>query len=645
MSNPWKPNMIEQSSLEELKNRNSTLEQIMETSPVGIILLDLDGIIFQANKRAEEILGINLSDDGTRTYNDPAWKIIDVTGAPLPQEKLPFFMVKQTQKPVFGVRHGIQKPDGRQVILSINAAPLFDADGNLTGVVTAVEDITRQTFAEKRYQMLFKEMTTGFALHEMIYDDSGRPVNYRFLDVNPAFEQLTGLKASDIIGKTVLEVLPDNEPDWVKIYGGVALTGDPVSFESYSKSIARHFQVTAFRPEPGQFACIFSDITQIKTMEAELVKVQKMEAIGILAGGIAHDFNNILFPIIGLTEMLIEGDLNDPQGKEHLHEILKAGNRAKELIKQILTISRQNTAETIYPIDVKPIIKEVLKLSKSTLPSTIRVVEKLSDNCGHVMADPVHIHQILMNLITNAFHAMEVQGGFLTVSLDTVDTTFETLPDLPVSHRDHICITVSDTGIGMDGSILQNMFVPYFSTKKKDKGTGLGLAVVNGIVKNLGGDIMVESHPGKGSTIRILLPRISPSILMEKKDPSFRADFSNRSALIVDDEVTIVRFLKLMLTREGFQVSTFMDSRKALETFVDTPDRFDIIITDMTMPDMTGIDLADRLKRIRPDIPIIMCTGYNDEIIGKTMEKTVDRILIKPVSKNLLLKSIRDLIY
>ena len=259
-----------QKAMESLRYERDMNERVMETSPAGIVHVNADGQVVYANKRAEDILGIQLSESVERTYDDPAWKVTGFKGEPFPNENLPFQIVKRTGKPVFGVRHAIEWPNGRRVLLAINAAPLFDKSGLFEGMVATIEDITDHWKTKEEYETLFREMLDGFALHEIICDSKGKPVDYRFLAVNPAFERMTGLKGESIIGKTVLEVLPGIEPYWIETYGNVALTGEPVFFENYTQGLDKYFQVTAYQPVPNRFACIFSDITDRKKAEAEL---------------------------------------------------------------------------------------------------------------------------------------------------------------------------------------------------------------------------------------------------------------------------------------------------------------------------------------------------------------------------------------
>ncbi|SDU36130.1 ATP-binding protein [Desulfobacula phenolica] len=379
-------------------------------------------------------------------------------------------------------------------------------------------------------------------------------------------------------------------------------------------------------------------------MESMLRQSQKMEAIGTLAGGIAHDFNNILFPVIGFAQM-IDQDL--PYGnpiKSQIKGILNGACRAKELVQQILTFSRQTDKE-YQPLRVQLIIKELLKLSRSTLPASIKISNDIPNDVGMIMADPTQIHQIVMNLITNALHAMEENGGELTVKLREVDFEKNTVPSPDLAPGSYICLEVTDTGIGMDEITVKRIFEPYFTTKEKGKGTGLGLAVIHGIVKDYHGKIIVQSSPDNGTSFFVYLPCLhNPrNQIVHNIQPSHKLN-GNERLLVVDDEIPITIMLKKILSYFGYQVSSYSNSIEALEAFRNSPEKYDMVITDMTMPNLTGEKLIMELKKIQPAIPVILCTGFSKKIAdGRTINVKPNKILMKPVLKDDLLTSIREI--
>ncbi len=525
-------------------------------------------------------------------------------------------------------------------------------DNQVKTVMSIARDITLQKKTEKKYSTLFNKMMDGFALHEVICNPDGVPVDYLFLTVNPAFEQMTGLRAEAITGKRVLEVLPDTEKFWIDTFGQVALTGEPVTFENYSQAIDRYFEVTAYQPEPSQFATIFQDVTERKRakaerdkLEAQLQQALKMESIGTLAGGIAHDFNNILFPIIGFVEMMLETAEEGSDLWENLNEVLIASLRARDLVQQILAFSRQAEKE-LKPLKVQTIVEEVLKLMRASLPSTIKIEPKIDPDCGRVLADPSHIQQITMNLLTNAYHAMENQGGVVTVSVSDVEMGPEDQGHFDLRPGAYVRLTVADTGTGIDATIITRLFEPYFTTKEQGKGTGLGLSVVHGIVKSYNGDIRVYSEPGNGTVFHVYLPQpkvTSGQVANENETVVVRGN--GEHILLVDDEEAILTMEKKMLERLGYRVTMQTGSLAGLEAFRASPRDYDLIITDMTMPDMTGDKLASLAKEIHKDIPVVLCTGFSNIISeDKARAMGIDTLLMKPVVQSDLSITVRRLL-
>ncbi len=381
-------------------------------------------------------------------------------------------------------------------------------------------------------------------------------------------------------------------------------------------------------------------------LQAQLRQAQKMEAIGTLAGGIAHDFNNILSSILGYTELVREELPQECTGNlDDLDQVIKAGNRAKDLVRQILTFSRQ-TEDEFIPVQVSLIVKEALKLLRSSLPSSIEIRQVISDSSLTVFADPSQIHQVLMNLCTNAFKAMREKGGLLEIRLEsfTPDQPFtESYPGLQANH--YVCLVVKDTGIGMDGSVLPRIFEPYFSTNKKEDGTGLGLAVVHGIVTRLEGAIEVSSIVGAGSTFKVYLPVAENPDLPTTQTAYDILPLGSEHILLVDDEQPILELSSRILSGLGYQVTCRTSSIEALELFRHQPARFDLVITDQNMPNMTGTRMADEMTSIRPHIPIILCTGYADlNLSQQSGRRSIKEILMKPIAKSQLAATVRQVL-
>ena len=360
------------------------------------------------------------------------------------------------------------------------------------------------------------------------------------------------------------------------------------------------------------------EMAERKRAEAELRQAQKMRAIGTLAGGIAHDFNNILTAILGYTQLAQERVKSDATCRSYMDGVFTAGLRARELVRQILTFSRQDEQEK-KPIEIHLIIKEALKLLRASLPANIEIVQNIPANCGAVLADPTQIHQVIMNLCTNAYHAMQEKGGTLTVSLGET-AAGNISPSLP--EGDYLQLVVSDTGCGMDTSILERIFEPYFTTKEEGKGTGLGLAVTHGIVESHGGHIRVASATGLGTTFSIYLP-LHKGLPAEALETLEKPEFLGGSEriLVVDDEKEIVQLLEIFLAGYGYRITSLSDSTAAYAWFCANPREVDLVITDMSMPHLTGKELAMKMLALRPDLPIILCSGFSEVISEEDVKK------------------------
>jgi signal transduction histidine kinase/CheY-like chemotaxis protein len=389
---------------------------------------------------------------------------------------------------------------------------------------------------------------------------------------------------------------------------------------------------------------VFHDLTEQKRLESQLRQAHRMEAIGTLAGGIAHDFNNILFPIVGFTEIAMDDLSEDSTARKSLNQVIKSAMRAKDLVLQILTFSRQHDHE-LKPLKVQLIVKEALNLIRSSLPTTIEIRQNIDKDCGAVMADPTQIHQIIMNLCTNAYHAMAETGGTLEVFLGEVELTAEDLAGSDMEPGAYLCLKMGDTGHGMDQAVLERLFEPYFTTKEKGKGTGLGLAVVHGIVRSYGGDIQVSSEPDKGAVFNIYLPLIKEVFATSETVSGDGLPTGHEQILLVDDEKQIAFMEKQILEYLGYQVTARTSSLEALTTFKEQPLKYDLVITDMTMPNMTGDRLSMELMNVRPDIPVILCTGFSENMPKERASAIgIQGFLMKPMAMYDLAKTVREVL-
>ena len=376
----------------------------------------------------------------------------------------------------------------------------------------------------------------------------------------------------------------------------------------------------------------------------QLQQAQKMEAIGALAGGIAHDFNNILSAIIGFTEMAMFNIKSDSTAYDNMESVLKAGNRAKGLTQQILSFTRQNKEER-KPVIFKLLVKEVIKLLRASFPSTIEIHQHIDNYLYNILADAAQLHQAIMNLCTNAYHAMEETGGVLDISLNAIDVETHKISAYPgLQSGPYLHLSIRDTGHGMDKDTISRIFDPYFTTKAKGQGTGLGLSIVNRIIKEHGGYINVYSELGEGSVFDIYLPRIKESL---KSDIQFRnpVPVGNEKILFVDDEKPLAQLGQQILERLGYQVYSITSSLKALDVFRENSCDYDLVITDITMPKMTGIKLTQEILAIRSDIPIILCTGFNHKVtVDRLKLLGASKILMKPVLIREMGEAVREVL-
>ncbi len=389
---------------------------------------------------------------------------------------------------------------------------------------------------------------------------------------------------------------------------------------------------------------IASDITELKRMEEELRQAHKMESIGTISGGIAHDFNNILGIIIGNTELAIDDIPQWSPAYNNLQEIKTAGMRAKDIVNQLLSFSRKSE-QTKKNIRILPIIKESIKLVRSSIPATIDIKMNAGDIQGIINADPTQIHQILINLCTNAAHAMDEDGGTLTIHLSEIELDDPT----PLEFQDigpgkYVQLTITDTGTGIEDSIIDKIFDPYFTTKEVGKGSGMGLAVVHGIVKSYNGSINVYSEPLKGTTFKILFPSADEASFKEEKSPDINLAGSEK-ILFIDDEEALAKMGAEMLKRMGYDVVYHTSSIHALDLIKNEPDKFDLVITDMTMPGLTGDQLTKKILEINPDMPVILCTGFSHKIdSGASHEMGIRKYVEKPLNRKQLAAAVRKVL-
>ncbi len=612
----------------DIKESRRQLADIIGFLPDSTFVVDKDGKVIAWNKAAEERTGVRAADILGKSryeyalcfYGERQPILIDLVPKPDSEIEARYVRMERRNRALVGESYMSKIKGGRAYVFGM-ATALRDTKGNIVGAIESVRDITERQrteeslrCAEEKYRSIFENAVMG--IFQSIPEG-------RFISANPVFARILGYDSPEELLASITDIAahvyadPENLNEMLRIIK--------------EKGIVRKFEIQALRkdgstsyfPINARSVCDDSgnllyyegtaqDVTKRKLLEARLLQPRKMEAIGTLAGGIAHDFNNILSAIIGYSEMT-RGKLQQMELHRYLENILLAAHRAKELMAQILTFSR-HTDKELKPVNIRDLLSEALKLLRATIPSTIGIHPEIDPGVMNVLADPTLLHQVLINLCTNAAHAMRESGGLLEVRLDSVKIDQNTPHiDYDLSPGMYVKLTVSDTGTGIPPEILDRIFDPFFTTKGKGEGSGLGLSVVYGIARKHGGTVTVKSTLGQGSAFCVYLPAIErPS--ESKTIPVDTIPGGNESILLVDDEESLVGMNREILEGIGYRATETTSSIKALEMFRAQPDRFDLVISDMTMPGMTGKELAIEILKIRPDIPIIFCTGFSDLI-------------------------------
>lgn len=513
-----------------------------------------------------------------------------------------------------------------------------------------VEEKENAEKAARESELKFRSLSENSP--EIIYtlDNEGR-YNY----VNPAWEKVLGHDTNEVVGKFFIDFAAKKDvKKFITIFKRIRNSKETFT-NVISPLIHKDGSQLLFNlsgapnlDSKGQvvgMVGLIKDITKQQELQTKLIQSQKMEALGTLAGGVAHDFNNILSAIIGYSELASLDFCGNDVLKNYISQILKASDRAKELVGQILSFCRQSE-ETFKPVDITTLAKEVLKLLRASFPSSIEIRQDIDLDNGIINAVATQIHQLLMNLCTNAATAMESRGGVLELNLRNKRIgSPQSINHLDIEPGIYIVLTVRDTGHGMTPEVLEKIFDPYYTTKPKGKGTGLGLAVVHGIVKRHSGAISVQSKPGEGTTFRIYFPVLENELTVEQTDLCQKLPKGDECILFVDDEEDILNTGSQMLSRLGYEVITQSNSIDSLNLFKEQPDRFDLVITDMTMPYMSGEKLAIEMMKIRRDIPIILCTGFSEKI-NKDMAQRIGikEFSIKPLGLRNLAESARKVL-
>ena len=637
---------------EILKESEKKYRELYDFLPIPVYEMDFEANITSVNRAIYETFKAT-EEDFKRGFK--AWQLL----SPEEVDK----SAKNIQKllkgrKIEGTEYSLMRLDG-SVFPAIVISSLIYSDGKPVRLRGAIIDITER----KRQEEEIRKTTVLLDLiieniPDMLFLKTAKDL--QFVRINRAGENLIGYSKADLLGKTAFDFFPKEQANFFSENDRAALCGKTVvdipkealQTRNGGERILHTKKVPLLDAsgKPEYLLGISEDITERnraeeenKKLQTQLIQAQKMESIGTLAGGIAHDFNNILSAVIGYTELAKMKLESDSVIMDDLKEVLTAAERAKDLVRQILTFSRQTEEEKI-PVQADLIAREALKLLRSSLPVTIDMRQNIKSQ-SVILTDPTQLHQIVMNLCTNAAHAMREKDGILEVTLSDVrlDCVFaSTHPE--IQPGDYQKLTVSDTGHGMTPEVMSRIFDPFFTTKDKDEGTGLGLSVVHGIVKDCGGTITVYSEPGKGTTFNLFFPIIESKVKGKPEEYTIIPTGTER-ILVVDDEKAIIDISKKILTSLGYVVEARTSSLEALELFKAMPDKFDLVITDMTMRQMTGDVLARELMKIRPDIAVILCTGFSENISEEKAETMgIKAFLLKPLLKEEMAHKIRKVL-
>ncbi len=627
---------------EELRERQQKYDDLFNNVTDIVYVHSLDGYVLQINEAVTRILGYKRDE----IINEPLVKLVSPEYAAEYTEYLDsvlkktesngllFLMSNQREEFIFEYRNSVIYERGLAMAVRGIAR-------NMTEQIKAANALAS---SEKRNRLLFDLLPYG---GEMI-DENGI-----ITDCSRGIKRLLGYQREEIIGRPMIEFIAPKYLSQFKERFDEILKGSALQIEMQMLHKDGHLVdvIRAGQPilnENGEFAGLLTlsiDISakkkaerENKKLEAQVRQSQKMDAIGTLAGGIAHDFNNILAAIQSFTYLASDDLSRNHRSQQHLKEIAEAGKRGKELVRQLLTFSRRVERE-YKPISIAATIRDSMKMIRSLLPTNMEIKLEIDKNSGTILSNDVEIQQVLMNLCTNAYQAMLERGkGIIVIRVLSVNVPEEmTVPDKENMHEGKFTsISVSDTGKGIDQSIMDRIFEPFFTTHEAGEGTGMGLSVVHGIVKSHNGEIFVESEPGIGTTVTVLLPMITdePS---DSKAEEIQLQRGKGMIMLVDDESQLIKAGSQLLKRIGYSVEAFDSSLDALENFRKDPSKYDVIVSDMNMPRMTGIDLACEIHIYRPELPVILMSGTMDINIAEMMEKYhIFEFMEKPVDANIL---------
>ncbi len=627
-------------ALAESEGRYRTL---FENMAEGVFFQDADGRLSDINRSAQEILGLTRAGVASWQADSSGLTVVGEDGRPLAHAEHPSKRALFSGRPVIGQIVGVFNAACQENRwLLINATPRFRVgESTPFQVIVTLQDITERQEAEQalreseqRTRVIFEKSPLGI----IFFNPDGT-----ILDCNPQLVALMGSSREKLLHFEVSRIADPLMLDAVR----QALSGQPAVYEdrytSITGGVTRDLRILFNPIQPGSnptaVIATYEDISERREaeearrkLEGQLLQAQKMEAIGTLAGGIAHDFNNMLSAILGYADMARASCGDDSPVADDLEQILKASRRARDLVKQILAFSRQ--VDTV-PIPLYPavIVKEVVRMVRPSLPSTIDIAAEIDEQAGPVLVDPTQLHQIILNLCSNASHAMEAGSGTLTIGLQQVELARQEQEESTLPPGNYVRLRVADNGSGISPEVQKRMFDPFFTTKEVGRGTGMGLATVHGIVKSCGGAILCRSRLGEGTSFAVFLPVTGKASLTVGEERQRPLPTGGGRILLVDDEEILVDVGLATLARLGYQATVQTSARAALALFEADPAGFDAVITDQTMPEMTGMEMARRMLAIRPDLPIILCTGFSTQVSEEqALAEGVRAFALKPLT-------------